>query len=78
VLQRRNRIRNTEGEDIPAGYLSRIGELYDRYIGNIDEIYNEYGLNPPRVLTIDASVDFLQDESYLTSMLDEITGSMGE
>ena len=76
VLQRRNRFRNTEGEDIPAGYLSRISELYDRYIGNIDEIYNDYGLNPPRVLTLDASVDFLQDESYLTSMLAEITGSM--
>ncbi len=76
VLQRRNRIRDTEGEDIPAGYLSRIGELYERYIGNIDVIYNDYGLNPPRVLTVDASVDFLQDESYLTSMLDEITGSM--
>ena len=78
VLQRRNRIRNTEGEDIPAGYLSRIGELYDRYIENIDEIYNEYGLNPPRVLTLDGSVDFLQDKSFLTSMMDEITGSMGK
>ena len=76
VLQRRNRIRDTEGEDIPAGYLARIGDLYERFIVNIEEIYNDYGLKPPRVLTVDASVDFLQDESHLTSMLAEITGSM--
>ena len=76
VLQRRNRIRDTEGEDIPAGYLARIGDLYERFIDNIEEIYNDYGLKPPRVLTVDASVDFLQDESYLTSMLAEITGSL--
>lgn len=75
VLQRRNKIRSTEGEDIPAGYLERIGSLYEKFIGNIEEIYTDYGLNPPRVLTLDGTVDFLDDEKYLSQMLDEITAA---
>ena len=78
ILRRRNRIRSTEGEDIPAGYLESIGDLYRKFIENIDSIYTDYGLRPPRVLTIDASVDFLDDEKYLAGMMDRITAALRE
>ena len=78
ILQRRNRVRDTEGEDIPAGYLERIGQLYEKFIDNIDQTYNDYGLKPPRVLTIDASVDFLDDPQYLAGMMARIIGALGE
>ena len=71
-LEKRNAIRNTEGENIPTEYLIRINHLYEKFIDNIEEIYDSYGLKPPNVLTFDASVEFLQDSSYLTYILDSI------
>ena len=75
-LKRRNEIRNTEGETIPTEYLIRINALYDRFIDNIEEIYDGYGLAPPNVLTFDASVEFLQDGSYLTYILDSVINNI--
>jgi len=76
-LKKRNEIRATEGETIPTEYLIRINALYERFIDNIEEIYDSYGLAPPNVLTFDASVEFLQDRSYLTYILDSIINSIG-
>jgi len=72
VLRHRQRCRSTAGEDIPAGYLERIGELYEGFIADIGGIYNGYGLKPPRVLTIDAEVDFLEDKSRLEEVMGRI------
>ncbi len=74
ILQKRKRCRDTKGEEIPAGYLERIGGLYERFIADIDRTYNNYGLRPPKVLTIDAAVDFFDDNSHLDRMMDRIVG----
>jgi deoxyadenosine/deoxycytidine kinase len=76
VLQKRNRIRSTEGEVIPAGYLDRINRLYETFIENVAEAYTDYGLRPPRVLTLDASVDFLDDQAALAAMMDRIVAAL--
>ncbi len=74
VLQHRQRCRETAGEDIPAGYLERIGGLYEEFISDIGRVYNGYGLKPPKVLTVDAEVDFFGDSSFLG----EVTGRIVE
>ncbi len=78
VLQRRQRCRDTEGEVIPAGYLERIGELYEEFIAGIGRIYGDYGLKPPRVLTVDAEADFFEDGSFLQQVTERIAGALRE
>jgi deoxyadenosine/deoxycytidine kinase len=72
TLVRRSRTRNTEGEVVPAEYLARINELYEDFIRNVDRIYRDYGLRPPEILNIDASVEFLNEEAYLKYIVDSI------
>jgi deoxyadenosine/deoxycytidine kinase len=72
TLVRRSRTRNTEGEVVPAEYLARINDLYEDFIRNVDRIYRDYGLRPPEILNIDASVEFLNEEAYLKYIVDSI------
>lgn len=72
ILQDRQRKRNMEGEALPTGYLQRINDMYEQFIGNKDQVYRFYGLHPPEVLAIDASVDFNEDQNYHQRILDQI------
>ena len=76
VLQNRQRCRDTAGEAIPAGYLERIGGLYEEFIAGIDRVYNGYGLKPPRVLKVDAEIDFFGDRSFLEEVTDRIVEAL--
>jgi len=76
VLQNRQRCRDTAGEEIPAGYLERIGGLYEEFIGGIGRVYNSYGLKPPRVLTVDAEADFFGDRTFLEEVTDRIVEAL--
>ncbi len=76
ILQQRQRNRNTNYEHIPEGYLKRINELYDRFFDNLDEIYSGYGVETPRVMSVDASVDFTLDNGYHSGVLRRIKGEI--
>src|SRR3989344_6363637 len=78
VLQERQRQRNTTGETIPAGYLDRLNQLYDRYILGSAEIYPEYGVRAPQIIEIDAAVDFRQQTDYHPQIMEQITTKMKE
>ena len=75
-LRTRNAIRNTKGENVPSEYLIRINELYEKFMNRIPDIYQEYGLKPPELLTFDATVEFLSNVSYLDYILDSIINNI--
>ena len=65
ILQERQRQRpDFKGEVIPTGYLSRINNLYEEFITNIDEAYDKYGLKAPRVITVDGSIDWMKEPEF--------------
>jgi deoxyadenosine/deoxycytidine kinase len=64
VLQERQRQRQTKGEIIGLKYLQSINERYEDFFKNLKSIYWNYGVRPPEVLTIDATVDFKEDKNY--------------
>ncbi len=76
LLQERQRKRDTQGEVIPAGYLERLNRRYNEWIENIDKVYDSYGVNAPRVITINANLDFRQHSTYHTDILQTITSTM--
>ncbi|MBI2102435.1 deoxynucleoside kinase [Candidatus Woesearchaeota archaeon] len=78
VLQDRQRRRDTQGESIPGGYLERLNGLYDRWIDNIDSVYAGYGLHTPRVIRVDANIDFRQQPTYHADILQRIVTTMQE
>ena len=71
-LHQRQRGRKTGGEVIPVAYLQRIHECYEEFFHNIKEVYARYGIRHPRVLTIDAAVDFHQDKDYHHRTLEQV------
>ncbi|MBI4151831.1 deoxynucleoside kinase [Candidatus Woesearchaeota archaeon] len=78
VLQERQRQRNTKGEVYSEGYLERVNQLYEEYISNADSVYANYGVRAPRVLTIDASLDFRRYPQYHESIIEQIIENMKE
>lgn len=64
ILLKRLKQRATPGEAVDQKYLSQMIDINEQFIANKDQCYTKHGLNPPRVLTIDASHDFTQKESY--------------
>ncbi len=78
VLQQRQLRRDTQGEVIPAGYLDRLNRLYNQWIENIDAVYGGYGVRAPKVITINANLDFRQHSTYHEDILQTITSTMRE
>lgn len=70
--------RDTKGENIPVGYLQRINDLYSEMFDNIASVYSAYGVTAPKVIKIDASVDFNEDKGYHERVFDLIKKTMGE
>ena len=77
-LHQRQQKRNTQGELIPLDYLQRIHEKYEEFFQNIQAVYGSYGVQAPRVLTIDASVNFHEDKNYHRRTLDQLVRAMRE
>lgn len=78
ILAERNRKRQTPGEAIKEDYLKRINNLYESFTQNFDFIYAGYGVRPPALLSIDASVDFNHQADYLPRTLEMITDKIKE
>ncbi len=78
LLQERKMQRDTKGENIPAGYLQRINDLYSEMFGNITAAYSKYGVTAPEVIKIDASVDFNKDKGYHQHVFDLIKNNKGK
>ncbi len=72
LLQERKMKRDTKGENIPAGYLQRINDLYSEMFDNAPLVYSKYGVAAPKVIKVDASVDFNEDEGYHGRVFDMI------
>ncbi|MBI4983315.1 deoxynucleoside kinase [Candidatus Woesearchaeota archaeon] len=78
LLLERQSQRKTEGEVIPLEYFQRINDRYAEFFGNIHQVYFNYGVKAPRVIQIDASVDFNKDQGYHSRVLEEISGKIVE
>ena len=79
VLIERQLKRKREGEEgISLDYNTAIQEGYNAFfdLNNLSQIYGRWGLQPPKVLEIDASVDFNKDSNYHRRILDEIIGAL--
>ncbi len=66
-----------EEKKISPEYLTEIHQAYERFFQNKDQIYRNYGLNPPEVLEIDASIDFKQNPQYHQKILEQIVKRLG-
>ena len=75
-LHQRQQERKTEGELIPLNYLQHIHEKYEEFFQNIRAVYRSYGVQVPRVLTIDASVNFYEDKDYHRRTLEQLVQAM--
>lgn len=78
ILTERNQKRQTPGETIKEDYLKRINDLYESFTQNSSLIYSGYGVQPPEVLTIDASIDFNHQTDYLPRTLEKIIDRIKE
>lgn len=78
ILVERNKKRATKGEIIPKEYFDKLENTYDKFFKNIDNIYSEFGLKAPAVLTIDASIDISKDNDYLKKCADIIISKTNE
>ncbi len=76
ILQRRQQVRKMEGEAIPIGYLQRINQLYEEFMGRIGEVYATYGVRPPQVIEIDAGVNFRERPTYHQEILETLMTKM--
>jgi deoxyadenosine/deoxycytidine kinase len=77
ILAQRQKNRGTSGEDISPEYLAQINARYAELMGNIDKVYRHYGLNPPKLIKIDASVDMKKNSSYIESNAQRIVAEIG-
>lgn len=66
-----------EEEKISSDYLTQINDSYEKLFQEKDKVYRHYGLNPPEVLEIDASVDFKQDRQYHQRILEQVVQKLG-
>ncbi len=76
LLQERKMKRDTKGENIPAGYLQRINDLYSEMFDNAAFVYSKYGVAAPKVIKVDASVDFNKDTEYHERVFEMIKQEM--
>jgi len=76
ILQERQVRRGTKGENIPLEYLQRINEKYEALMGNISQVYARYGVRAPKLITIDASIDFREDTKYHSRILEKIVAGV--
>jgi len=61
------------GEVIPLEYFERINGYYERFMGNIPEIYRKWGLpSSPHILVIYANKDMLENDKYLEETAQKI------
>jgi deoxyadenosine/deoxycytidine kinase len=78
ILLRRIRQRATPGEVVGLEYLTQMIKVNEKFITDKDDCYTKYGLNPPRVLTIDASEDFTQNGFYHRQVVEQIIAKLKE
>ena len=79
ILVERQMKRKREGEEgISQGYNVAIQEGYNQFFdaNNLNQIYGRWGLQPPTVLEIDASLDFNKDPNYHRQILDKIISTL--
>jgi deoxyadenosine/deoxycytidine kinase len=76
ILQQRQKLRNTRGESLPAGYLNRINTLEEEFIANLGNVYSSYGLRAPELLIVDGSVDFNKHPKHHQKTLEKILEKM--
>jgi deoxyadenosine/deoxycytidine kinase len=77
VLQERQVRRGTKGEVIPFDYLQRINEKYGELMNNLPDVYARYGVKAPKLITVDASIDFKRDPFYHSRILEQIVAEIG-
>ncbi len=80
ILQERYQQRSstTNEEPIPLDYFKRINEKYHHFFENINTIYEKYGVNPPQVLKIDASINGNHHNGYHKHTINQIIQKMQE
>ncbi len=76
ILQQRQKRRNTKGEFLPTGYLERINSLEEKFIANLEEVYQSYGLRAPELLIVDGSVDFNNHPEHHQETMEKILEQM--
>jgi deoxyadenosine/deoxycytidine kinase len=60
-------------ENIPLGYLEKINDRYEEFFENIVPIYeNEFGLTPPKIITIDGSIDINENPTFHKDILSRL------
>ncbi len=66
ILQERQIKRGDEMEKIiPIEYLENLNKVYNKFIEAVQEIYGKWGLKPPKILILDASMDMNSDSKCL-------------
>lgn len=80
ILQERyqHRAAGTKEEPIPLDYFKRINEKYHHFFENINTIYEKYGVNPPQVLRLDASINGNHNGNYHQQTINQIIQKMQE
>ena len=80
ILQERyqQRAAATSEEPIPLDYFKRINEKYHHFFENINSIYDKYGVNPPQVLRLDASINGNHHNDYHKHTIIKIAQKMQE
>jgi deoxyadenosine/deoxycytidine kinase len=74
ILLERHHRRGTPGERIRPEYIQSINDRYKKFFqpDNLAMTYQRYGLRPPKVITVDASVDCETDDCYHNKILEQI------
>jgi deoxyadenosine/deoxycytidine kinase len=71
-LQRKIELEQPD-ENLPPGYLEKINDRYEEFFANISNIYqNEFGLTPPKVITVDASQDYNINQTFHQDILSQL------
>lgn len=79
ILDERRSRRNSQGEEkIPQSYLTTISRKYEEYYADCQKAYREFGLPTPRVIPLDGSIDYREDQQYFPSALKKIRSTMEE
>lgn len=80
ILQQRyhQRSSTTSEEPIPLDYFKRINEKYHHFFENITSIYEKYGVTPPQVLRLDASINGNNNQTYHQHTITQIIDKMKE
>lgn len=74
VLVERNikRAREQNVEVVPPSYLRRINDRYTHMMKNLDEVYGQYAVPVPDVLSLDASQDMNGNGKYHANCLSSV------